>query len=182
MPEILGRLRPPRLAAAPSAPALGEEYYNTGTNTSYYWNGTAWVTGSGTTVVARAYRNAAFTLTAAAWTKIPIDTTSFDTTGIVQIANGRFVVATAGYYQVEGGVQFVAPAAQRCIAGIYKNGVVVAYAEGDSPGAGSYPMPCTADVVYCNAGDNLELWAYCTAAYSIISGSNTAYLTAALLK
>ena len=43
MPEILGRLRPPRLASTPATPAVGEEYYDTGTNMLFWWNGTAWV-------------------------------------------------------------------------------------------------------------------------------------------
>lgn len=43
MPEFVGRLRPPRLAAAPGSPALGEEYYDTGTNSLYSWNGAMWV-------------------------------------------------------------------------------------------------------------------------------------------
>src|SRR6516225_6029206 len=42
MPDVVGRLRPPRLAGAPASPAVGELYYNTGNNTLYYWNGTAW--------------------------------------------------------------------------------------------------------------------------------------------
>jgi hypothetical protein len=42
MPEITGRLRTPRLAAAPSSPIVGEMYYDTVANTLYYWNGTAW--------------------------------------------------------------------------------------------------------------------------------------------
>ena len=47
MPEIVGRLRPPRLAAAPSSPAVGELYYHTGDNKLYWWNGTAWIDASG---------------------------------------------------------------------------------------------------------------------------------------
>lgn len=47
MPEILGRLRTPRLSAAPSSPALGEMYYDTGTNKLYWWNGTAWIDATG---------------------------------------------------------------------------------------------------------------------------------------
>lgn len=47
MPEIVGRLRTPRLASAPATPAVGEMYYNTATNTLYWWNGTAWVSASG---------------------------------------------------------------------------------------------------------------------------------------
>ena len=48
MPEILGRLRTPRLAGAPSAPQTGELYYDTNTNVLYWWNGTGWITATGT--------------------------------------------------------------------------------------------------------------------------------------
>jgi hypothetical protein len=43
MPEFPGTLKPPRLASAPSSPALGQLYYNTGSNQLLYWNGTAWI-------------------------------------------------------------------------------------------------------------------------------------------
>jgi len=43
MPEILGTLKPPRLASAPGSPALGQLYYDTGTNILMWWNGTAWI-------------------------------------------------------------------------------------------------------------------------------------------
>jgi hypothetical protein len=47
MPEIVGRLRPPRIAGStPSSPALGELYYDLDDNLLYWWNGTAWVTKS----------------------------------------------------------------------------------------------------------------------------------------
>jgi hypothetical protein len=47
MPEIVGRLRTPRLASAPAAPVVGEMYYDTTTNILYWWNGTAWTSASG---------------------------------------------------------------------------------------------------------------------------------------
>ena len=47
MPDIVGRLRTPRLASAPATPAVGEMYYNTTTNILYFWNGTAWTAASG---------------------------------------------------------------------------------------------------------------------------------------
>jgi hypothetical protein len=57
-PDIVGRLRPPRLNGAPASPALGEEYFSTATNVLYYWNGTTWitsgVTGGGTPVLGAA--------------------------------------------------------------------------------------------------------------------------------
>jgi hypothetical protein len=42
MPEIVGRLRTPRLASAPATPAAGEVYYDTAVNKLLYWNGTLW--------------------------------------------------------------------------------------------------------------------------------------------
>jgi hypothetical protein len=47
MPEILGRLRTPRLSAPPASPALGEMYYDTTTNRLLWWNGTAWILSTG---------------------------------------------------------------------------------------------------------------------------------------
>lgn len=46
MPEFVGRLRTPRLAAAPASPQVGEMYYDTALNQLFYWNGTAWISGS----------------------------------------------------------------------------------------------------------------------------------------
>ena len=43
MPEVLGTLRSPQLAAAPSSPARGELYYDTAADILYWWNGTTWV-------------------------------------------------------------------------------------------------------------------------------------------
>ena len=42
MPEVLGRLRTPRLAAPPASPVVGEVYYDTALGALYWWNGTAW--------------------------------------------------------------------------------------------------------------------------------------------
>jgi hypothetical protein len=47
MPDIVGRLRTPRLSAAPSSPVVGEMYYDTTTNILYWWNGTVWTSASG---------------------------------------------------------------------------------------------------------------------------------------
>lgn len=43
MPEIVGTLKPPRLASSPGSPALGQIFYDTVTNQLKVWNGTVWV-------------------------------------------------------------------------------------------------------------------------------------------
>jgi hypothetical protein len=43
MPDIVGRLRTPRLPSAPATPTVGEIYYDTTTNQLYCWNGTVWL-------------------------------------------------------------------------------------------------------------------------------------------
>src|SRR4051812_15750704 len=48
MPEVTGRLRTPRLPAAPSAPVVGEMYYDTVANKLLWWNGTSWIDTTGT--------------------------------------------------------------------------------------------------------------------------------------
>jgi len=43
MPEFMGRERAVRLSSAPSAPQVGELYYDTAGNKLYWWNGSVWV-------------------------------------------------------------------------------------------------------------------------------------------
>jgi hypothetical protein len=49
MPDITGSLRPPRLPTTgrPASPARGEMYYDTTDDTLYWWNGTTWISASG---------------------------------------------------------------------------------------------------------------------------------------
>jgi hypothetical protein len=60
MPEIVGRLRTPRLSTPPSSPVVGEVYYDTVANKLLYWDGTAWGTDikyGGSHVPASAYKD-----------------------------------------------------------------------------------------------------------------------------
>jgi hypothetical protein len=51
MPEFTGRLRTPRLAAAPASPVVGEMYFDTALAKLYWWNGTTWIAASGSSEV-----------------------------------------------------------------------------------------------------------------------------------
>ena len=194
MPEVLGRLRPPRLASPPASPAGGEEYYDTGLNQLLYWNGTTWVAGGsggsgGTTIVnaapvpqntaARAYRAAALGTTAGAWNKVGLDTTTFDPGGNISLANGRYICPVAGLYQVEGQFSAVAVAGNLMVPGVYKNGALTSSGSANYVAAGDSvdSRANVTDIVQCNAGDYLELYVYTSMAVSLESGAGLNYLS-----
>jgi hypothetical protein len=132
------------------------------------------------TMAARMYRSAAFT-SSTTTSKIPLDGTSFDSSGMAQLSNGRIVCPVAGYYQVDAAVSWAnITAVTRCIGFIYKNGVSVNQLEGDSPGGSTYPSVSIGDVIQCNAGDYLELWCYSGASIGLQTGASV-YLAVSLL-
>lgn len=126
---------------------------------------------------ARGWRNAALS-TAAGFLKVPVDTASFDTTGGLQPANGRWVCQIAGTYQVDGEVNITATASGQSLGiAIYQNGSMVS--EGAivaSTGTGGIGASI-ADVIRCAVGDLIELWAWCSvAALAFSTGSTMNYL------
>src|SRR6516165_331729 len=191
MPDILGRLRPPRLSAAPSSPALGEMYWSSADGYLYYWNGTAWVSGGsgsgggGATMAARAYRNAPLTPTATTWTKVPLDGIFYDTSGMVSTSQGRINISVAGYYQVNGQVGYAGSSGTYLsFVAIFRNGTEVTrgtenYAAGDGS---NWRTHLASDVIQCNAGDYLELYTYAgVAAALVVAQAWATYLSVALL-
>ena len=128
---------------------------------------------------ARAYLAGAQTLGAGAFTKILLDTKTgagFDPSGSFDLTNHRYVCKTAGYYQVDGAVSVNATGASQTLGSfIYRNGSV--WAGGSTAmwtGAGAQTLlSVVSDVVYCAAGDYIELWGFCTNAFLINTGTNT---------
>jgi len=116
------------------------------------------------TVCARGYRNAAFSLSGPGWTKVPIDTAAFDTSGAVQAANGRLVAPVAGYYQVQADVALNATSSLTfsLLISLYKNGAEVSRGTESniSMNATNGRGQNVTDIVYCNAGDYLEMYVY----------------------
>jgi hypothetical protein len=132
----------------------------------------------GTTTPARMYRNAAWTLGNAAWTKVPLDTLSYDPGGNVSLINSRYVCPATGSYQVNGAALGQAiPTSGFITVAIYKNGSVAA--NGSAVSAPTETGAIVADVVQCNAGDYLELWAYQsgTAGWPTYPGSAGVYFS-----
>ena len=102
-PDIVGRLNPPRLSAAPSSPAVGSIYYDTGLNCLLYWNGTIWMRGVAVPPGSGAAAGSVPTADGAggyAWTPgaVTVPPGSGAAAGSVPVANG-----TGGYtWQVPG--------------------------------------------------------------------------------
>ncbi len=111
-------------------------------------------------IKARAYRNAAQSIAGATEEKILIDTISFDTEGVVDIANSRIIPNLAGYYQVSGNARLGSiPDSETFFCSIFKNGERVsggAYFRSGSMGQG---ISTVSDLVYMNGTtDYLELY------------------------
>jgi hypothetical protein len=161
-------------------------YFDSTTDILYYWDGTKWASGGGgagggSTMAARAYRNAAFTATSTI-APVPLDTVSFDTSGLVSTAQGRINIAVAGYYQVDASVAFTAPTTTRCIAWVYKNGSPAITSETEAPSnPGQAPNAVVSDVIQCNAGDRLELYTYAANSSPLSIDPSRNYLSVALL-
>lgn len=112
-------------------------------------------------IKARAYRNAAQDIDPGQ-SRILIDTISFDTEGVVDIANSLIVPNLPGYYVVMGNVMASAvPYGERVNALIYKNGVLVSYGTIDRQGSGGRSSSIASDLIYMNGTtDYLELFAH----------------------
>lgn len=127
-------------------------------------------------IKARAYRNAAQSITGTTREKILIDTISFDTEGVVDIANSRIIPNLAGYYQVSGNARFGSiPDGETFFCSIFKNGERVsggAYFRSGSSGQG---ISTVSDLVYMNGTtDYLELyiWSSYSSALPLVVGQS----------
>lgn len=137
-----------------------------------------------TVTAARAYRNAAFTLPAGAWTKIPLDTANYDVANnMLNLVNGRLVCPTTGLYDVAAMAQLNMPGTATQVtmgAAIYKNGGVVTESASIVTMSG-YATAVVSDKIQCNAGDYLELWAYNQQGLGVGAYTMTTFLAAALI-
>ena len=162
--SFVGRLRTPRESPAPSSPQAGEMYYDAGTNTLYWWNGSRWYpAGGGGTVLtaARMYRNAAMSLANNSFVTVPLDTVLFDTHGGFTPASGLYTVPVAGNYWVEADLSLhIGTAAAATVSiGVTKNGTLTLQAENRSTAPVSTDVDlAVSDVFSFNQGDTIGLW------------------------
>lgn len=139
--------------------------------------------GQGLATQARAYRNTILALAANTWTKIPLDSISFDPGSSFSLPNSRYVCPATGYYQVNAtaSIQSGASTVGGGVA-IYKNGAMATSGNillGAAVGSGSQEQYVVSDVVYCQAGDYLELWAWTNAAVNCGYGPTNTWMSVA---
>jgi microcystin-dependent protein len=134
-------------------------------------------------IAARGYPTAALTPVANAWTKVPLQATTFDTAGLVSTSQGRVNIATPGVYQVDASVYSTMGAAAytNYAVGVYKNGVLYGYG-GPITAVQNGDSLTYADMVQCVAGDYLELWVYNAQGTAVqVGNSQMTWLSVALL-
>ena len=107
----------------------------------------------------KAYGSGNLTVTASTFTKVPLNTTLFDTDSAFNTTNSRYQPTVAGYYTITGQV-YASGSATRLLPAIYKNGALYAY--GTDLSTTIYGA-LVSDTVYLNGStDYVELWAYST--------------------
>jgi microcystin-dependent protein len=131
-----------------------------------------------TTTAARAYRNAALNLAAAAWTKVALDTASYDVSGnLLNLANGRMVAPTNGVYQINA--EIGTGAGTDTLVSIWLNGAEVSRGDRNS-NTGGIPEFHVSDALSLKTGDYIELYAYAGAAMGAQVGSILTYMSMVL--
>jgi microcystin-dependent protein len=131
---------------------------------------------------ARAYLSANWTPPAAGDILVPLNTISYDTGGNFSTAGNRFVCPTTGYYQVNGCVTPAGAGSMAINTKLWKNGTTVTTGGGWAGNATNAGAEVMADIVFCNAGDYLQLVANFSATLiAVSSGPMLTWMSVALL-
>jgi len=130
-----------------------------------------------------AYASSTTSIPNTTWTKISINTVTFDTNSNFNTSTYRFTPTVAGYYQINGMAQLLSTSQAYAIA-IWKNGGAVSQASGIGA-SGLNGSANTSVVIYLNGStDYVELYMYQTSGGSINAngGSNVTALSGFLAR
>ncbi len=138
---------------------------------------------AGTGPAFSAYASSGVTVTTATWTKATLDTEEFDTN--TNFASNRFTPTVAGYYQLNGAVQFsAATSLTRTIINIYKNGS--AYKQGVYfyvVNTNAAQANVVSSLVYANGTtDYFELYGYVEGVGTLTQSATATYFNGAMVR
>jgi len=123
------------------------------------------------------------TTVSSAWTKVALDTESYDVGG--NFASNKFVAPVNGYYQISACIYYsnVVAAAKRFQAAVYKNGAQI-FASAAHSGLTAEISCILSDTVYLAATDYIEFYYFHSDATTVdvVGGANFTFLTVALVK
>ena len=150
----------------------------TGNGNLTFPNVTGTVMVSGNMPAFSAYSNTLQTITTGVFTKVQINTKVFDTaTAYDATTNYRFTPLVAGYYQINGGVQYASAGTNQLVM-IYKNS-----AEFYRGFQGSAVNMTVSGLVYMNGStDYLELYTYATGGGTLQVASPYTYFNGSLVR
>jgi len=116
------------------------------------------VSGSGPAF--NATTNSTTTVGSSTWTKVTLNTELFDTNSNFDTSNSRFTPTVAGYYQINGYVEYnAATTAFNAFSALYKNGSFLQYGAHAGFNSSNGIALNVATVVYCNgSSDYIELY------------------------
>lgn len=125
----------------------------------------------------RAYLNTTFVTTSTAFSKITLDTISYDANGNFNLAQSRYICPRNGFYLVAAQAhQSQSNTGDRLLA-VYRNGATASWGY-RSPAPLSTPYALNlADILQCSAGDYLELMIYCSIGVQMGTGPNVSFLS-----
>ncbi len=133
---------------------------------------------AGTGPAFSAYQNTGQALTLNTFTKISIDTEEFDTNSNYDTTLYRFTPTVAGYYQVNGAMQYVNSPISIMVA-IYKNGSI--FKRGVYSGSSFGAVAST--LIYMNGTtDYVELYGYVGSSITNSGGAAITYFQASMVR
>lgn len=126
-----------------------------------------------------AYQSSAQTPSAAAFTKVQLQTKEFDTnSNFDNTTNYRFTPTIAGYYSVTANV--VSSAANLIVASIYKNGS--AFKQGAQGASGNTGVSVDGLIYLNGSTDYIELYIYAQTAAALTATASATYFQASMVR
>ena len=128
-----------------------------------------------------AYASTGTAISASTWTKITLDTKSFDTNN--NFSSSRFTPTVAGYYQISAAINLSSSAIQTYWISIYKNGSVWQYGTLYTTSLGVGGVNNMSSLVYLNGStDYIELYGYSSTAQTLGTGFPFTYMNGILVR
>ena len=128
-----------------------------------------------------AYQTSATALTGGGWTKITFNTELFDTNN--NFASSTFTPTVAGYYQINGQIQYDIASVANANIRIYKNGSALVQGNYLSLAAQNAPCVVVSGLIYCNGTtDTIEIYGNIGTSCNTLTGLPATMFSGAMVR